>query len=156
MEIPFELPLDNDGYLRRQCPRCERAFKWHPDDDVRPSDEPSEPVAYHCPYCGEVSPDDQWWTDEQVDFAQGLASMEAMRLVEQQLRPTAEKINRSSGFIKMELQTPTVNPPAPLFETDDMIAVEPPCHPEEPIKVSEEWDEELHCLVCGKVFVLPT
>jgi hypothetical protein len=37
-----------------------------------------------------------------------------------------------------------------------MIAVEPPCHPDEPIKVSEEWDKELHCLVCGKIFVLPT
>ncbi len=29
MSFPIELPLDDDGYLRRQCPTCERLFKWH-------------------------------------------------------------------------------------------------------------------------------
>ena len=77
---------------------AKRALKWRPDEEEHPAGEPSEPVAYHCPYCGEVSPADQWWTDEQVDYAQGLASMEAMRLVERELRPTADKINQIFGI----------------------------------------------------------
>ena len=26
--IEMSLPLDSDGFLRRQCPACEREFKW--------------------------------------------------------------------------------------------------------------------------------
>ncbi len=154
MEIPFELPLDNDGYLRRQCPKCERSFKRHPDHEEHPADHAADPVVYYCPYCGAPATTDQWWTDEQVDYAQALASMEAMRLVERELRPAADRLNRSSDFLKMEFEVPRVGPPAPLFEPDDMIAVEPPCHPEEPLKIIEEWDGELHCLMCGRAFVL--
>ena len=24
----MEIPLDSDGFLRRECPTCEREFKW--------------------------------------------------------------------------------------------------------------------------------
>jgi hypothetical protein len=90
-----------------------------------------------------------------VDYVQQLASMEALRLVEQKLRPSVDRANSSTGFVKIGLEVPTMTPPAPLLEPDDMIAVEPPCHPEEPIKVGEQWGEELHCLICGRIFVLP-
>jgi len=154
MKIPFEVPLDSDGYLRRQCPRCEQLFKWRPDEALR-SDSSTEGRMYYCPYCGKPSSADQWWTDEQVDYARGLASIEAIRLVERELRPTADKLNRSSSLLKIELDARAVNPPAPLFEPDDMVAVEPPCHPDEPIKITEGWIAELHCLVCGRPFILP-
>lgn len=156
MEMRIELPLDSDGYIRRQCPRCERVFKWHhaASDDVDGAEEDT-PEEYYCPYCGEPSAPDQWFTDEQVDYIQALASAEALRMVEQQLKPTVDTVNRAGGFIKMDLEVPNAIPPAPLFEPDDMVAVEPPCHPEEPIKV-EPWDGkvELHCLVCGDPFVV--
>ncbi|GGT27906.1 hypothetical protein GCM10010271_34830 [Streptomyces kurssanovii] len=29
MEIPMNLPLDNDGFVRRECPHCVSQFKWH-------------------------------------------------------------------------------------------------------------------------------
>lgn len=153
MEIPFELPVDSDGYLRRQCPRCARPFKWFHDQE-QPAEQLSELILYYCPYCGEPSSSDQWWTDEQVDYAQGLASIEAMRLVERELRPVADSFTESSEFLKIELEVPRLVPPTPLFESDDMIAVEPPCHPDEPIKVVEEWGGELHCLRCGKTFIV--
>lgn len=157
MEIPFEIPLDSDGYLRRQCPRCERCFKWRPENEGDEGDEgeqTAQTVLYHCPYCAEESASDQWWTDEQVDYAQGLAAIEAMRMIEKTLGPAADRINRSSGMVKMDLDVPRVTPPAPLFEPDDMIAVQPPCHPAEPLKVLEDWDDEIHCLICGRPFVV--
>jgi hypothetical protein len=98
---------------------------------------------------------DQWFTDEQVDYIQALASIEAMRLVARELKPSVDRLNRSgSGFVSMDLRVPQTAPPTPLFEPDDMVAVEPPCHPDEPIKVAEGWVGELHCLVCGDPFIV--
>jgi hypothetical protein len=33
-----------------------------------------------------------------------------------------------------------------------MLGVQSPCHSWEPVKVDEEWDAEIHCLVCGDRF----
>ncbi len=30
-----------------------------------------------------------------------------------------------------------------------MMRVDFPCHPEEPLKVSEDWDGDVACLLCG-------
>ncbi len=44
--------------------------------------------------------------------------------------------------------------PTPLVEPDDMIIIEPPCHPWEPVKVPEERADSgpLFCLVCGESY----
>jgi hypothetical protein len=44
--------------------------------------------------------------------------------------------------------------PTPLVEPDDMIIIESPCHPWEPVKVPEERVNSgpLHCLVCGGTY----
>lgn len=150
MELSVEIPLDDDGYLRRQCPRCERVFKWL---HAEPTDESREPpTCYFCPYCGESSPPDQWYTDEQVDYLQAVAANEAMRMVESELGLTVDNVKRSEGLLQIKLDVPHLNPPAPLFEDNDMVAIEPPCHPEEPLKVVEDWDDIVHCLVCGTQF----
>jgi hypothetical protein len=157
IEIPFEVPLDRDGYFRRQCPSCERILKWHHDTDAPDERDPvPAPAVYFCPYCGDSSPSDQWWTDEQVEHIQALGAAEALRLVEDALGPSTKKLNQSAGgLVRVDLELPTTTSPPPLFEPDDMVAVEPPCHPEEPIKVAEGWDAELHCIVCGERFVIP-
>ena len=153
MEIPVKLPLDHDGFLRRQCPRCERCFKWF---NGQTEDAPVElPGAktYFCPYCGEESATDQWYTNEQVDYIQAIAAQEALKLVDQELQPSIDALNRTSGgLLKAELDIPYSNPPGPLVEPDDMVAVASPCHPHEPIKIVEAWDEPIHCLVCGELF----
>jgi hypothetical protein len=45
-------------------------------------------------------------------------------------------------------------PPEPLIEPNDMTIVEPPCHPNEPIKVPEESLTRLHCLICAEPFAV--
>jgi hypothetical protein len=37
----------------------------------------------------------------------------------------------------------------PLVETDDMQRVDFECHPNEPVKVLEDWGRDVHCLICG-------
>jgi hypothetical protein len=33
VQLSMSLPLDGDGFLRRECPTCEREFKWLPSPD---------------------------------------------------------------------------------------------------------------------------
>jgi hypothetical protein len=41
--------------------------------------------------------------------------------------------------------------PAPeLDEPDDMRRVDFTCHPLEPVKVLDDWESPVHCLICGE------
>jgi hypothetical protein len=98
------------------------------------------------------SPSDQWYTDEQVDYLQALVANDAIRMVEAELGPTVDRINRSNGVLQIKPEVPHANPPAPLVDEDDMVGVEPPCHPEKPLKIVGDWDDIIHCLVCDTPF----
>lgn len=44
----MSVPLDSEGFLRRECPTCEREFKWKPageDEEATPAPE----GGYFCP-----------------------------------------------------------------------------------------------------------
>jgi hypothetical protein len=155
MEISVELPLDRDGYLRRQCSHCEREFKWlSGETEDAPREAPSREV-YFCPYCGQDAASDQWYTNDQVEYMHALASQEALRLTDRELRPSIDRLNQSGGLLKASLDVPYGNPPSTLSESDDMSAVASPCHPDEPVKVLDDWAGPLHCLVCGEPYALP-
>ena len=63
MNISVAIPLDADGFLRRQCTTCELEFKWfHGRTDTTPQDW-QDPDTYFCPYCGTESAQDTWFTD---------------------------------------------------------------------------------------------
>jgi hypothetical protein len=47
LSIPF--PLDDDGFLRRECPTCDREFKWLPAHDETEATPPPA-GGYFCPY----------------------------------------------------------------------------------------------------------
>ncbi len=134
MELEIPIPRDQDGFVRRQCPRCERVFKWRVSDDER--DNPRNRTENFCPYCGIASPTDEFWTNEQVEALQSAAGDAALR--DLALR----------GF-KVSM-TP---PPPPLVEPNDMDTVASPCHPTEPVKIIESWDGPIYCLVCGLLFI---
>ena len=60
IEIPVTIPLDNDGFLRRECPSCEEEFKWYAHEE---GDADAETVdQYFCPLCGVASGVDMWST----------------------------------------------------------------------------------------------
>ncbi len=89
---------------------------------------------------------------EQLQYAKALLAGPAVRvagdMVEEMIRDLPQ-----TGFLRMELQRPSEPVPQPaLAEPNDMIIVESPCHPWEPIKVIEDWHDPLHCLICGERF----
>lgn len=152
MSTSMRIPLDSDGFLRRECPNCEREFKWHINDD----DSGSEPVdQYYCPLCGRPSGLDQWFTRAQLEHAQARVMPEAMDMVRDALDDAFKKSFRGSKSVSYKpgkrdySDLPT---PAALHEPDDMMIVEPPCHPDEPVKVPELSSSAYHCLICGEAF----
>ena len=151
MSISIPLPLD-DGYLRRECPNCERQFKWHHGPTEARPDDFQDPAVYWCPYCGDTAPPDAWWTAEQISFAQ-------QSLAEPTLRELTDAFNRDTGrqrnsLIQFSMSYEAADAPDALQEPADMTLVEPPCHPWEPIKIDDEWRDPLHCIVCGSEFAL--
>lgn len=146
MEI--ELPLDTHGFLRRQCPACQREFKWH-NGPLENAPEGADDVdVYYCPYCGEPADVDEWWTEEQVELIQSVVLDEVASDAAQSLEGAARDLN-SSGIIGVSVRYDPPNPPAPLDESDDMTAVASPCHAYEPVKIAKDWQSRIHCLVCG-------
>jgi hypothetical protein len=144
-DYSFELPLDSDGYLRRQCESCGREFKWHyGTTDLTPPDW-IDPDQYFCPLCGQ--PGDQWATEAQVQYGFDVSMPAAMDDIFADLGKALGpnfKMTRGSG-------EPV---PAFLHEPDDMDAIASPCHPWEPVKVPEDSSAPYHCLVCGTAFVV--
>jgi hypothetical protein len=51
----------------------------------------------------------------------------------------------------LDLELTPPDDPAPLSEPDDMRAIEFSCHPEMPVKVTEDWSRAVHCPRCGKL-----
>lgn len=151
MGFSFAVPLDSDGFVRRECPTCGREFKWF---SLRAEGTPADwvdPESYYCPYCGVPASGDAWFTQAQLVDAQQVAAEYASEAIRDELDDLARSVNRQGGLLRMEVSggDPDAVPPPPLSEPNDMVAVAPPCHPFEPVKILEGWDEPLHCLVCG-------
>ena len=153
MEVSINLPLD-DGFLRRECPTCEREFKWHHGPTLDRPQDAVDPEVYFCPYCGTTAPPNTWWTKEQLEYAQQSASGPVARAMGDALERVVGQ-QRSDSFIKIEIQRGDIpEPPAALHEPNDMSIVQSPCHTWEPVKVLETWGDALYCLLCGERYAV--
>ena len=136
--------MDSDGFVRRACPACEREFKWlyaeAEDDATKPNVR-----GYCCPYCAAWAQPDQWFTELQVEYIQQIG----LGAVSDEVNQAFSQFNRPGSMLKY---TPGDRPPAPRelpTEPDDMHRVVFKCHSEDPLKVAEDWDDPVHCLICG-------
>lgn len=150
--VSLSLPLDDDGFLRRECPSCIREFKWFAHEVGDPDAELVE--QYFCPLCGVASGGDEWWTPAQAEYAQAIAAPD----IEQFMNDTIRDAFRRSKYLRMapgDGIDMDVETPEPMIEPNDMVIVESPCHPNEPIKVSDQAvAAPIHCLVCGVAFAV--
>jgi len=148
IRVPMTLPLDSDGFLRRECPSCEQQFKWfnHEDGDAN-----AEVVnQYFCPLCGVASGVDSWWTPEQIDYMEGIGGPVIEQFLQDSIDDMFEGVKgltfKSDQSFTLDSETPHA-----LVESDDMTIVEPPCHPNEPFKVGETV-ASAYCIICGEAF----
>lgn len=149
ISIPVSLPVDQDGFLRRECPTCEQQFKWYAHQE---GDADAEIVdQYFCPLCGAPSGVDAWWTPDQLEFAQGAAGPALDEHVQGLIADAFKGIKglhfKPDRNFSLEIPAPEL-----LTEPDDMVIVEPPCHSNEPVKVPDTATNRVHCLICGAPF----
>ncbi len=149
MRIPVSLPLDRDGFLRRECPACEREFKWFSHQEGDPDAESVE--IYFCPLCGAAAPTDSWWTPAQLEHIEAASAPQVDQLIQDSLKDVFKGMKGVTFKPDRSYSRDAATPPA-LIEPDDMTIAEPPCHPNEPVKVPEENTSKIYCLVCGDVF----
>jgi endogenous inhibitor of DNA gyrase (YacG/DUF329 family) len=150
-EIQVSVPLDSDGFLRRECPHCMRQFKWHNGPANEEAEQHARPAAYSCPLCGQPSADDSWNTPEQVNLIEKAAMPFALGLVQDEL----ETMFRGMKGVEYKRgHEEPVELADPMFEPDDMTIVSSPCHGYEPVKVPEDHTGPLYCLICGSAFAV--
>lgn len=107
---------------------------------------------YHCPYCDGRS-EDGWWTGPQLRVIEASASA----AMDDEMHDLMKQFERSSS----ESLTVSVSrtPPAPIprvpDEPNDMRRVDFDCHGPEPVKVLDDWNGDVHCIVCGLVSAEP-
>lgn len=153
MELQVSIPIDDDGFLRRECPSCVGQFKWHHGPASEAAETAPAAEIYFCPLCGVSATVDQWWTQEQLEYAQGVAVPQFMNEFTEELRDAVRQPRDS--FIQLSVETPDVaDAPAPLVEPNDMEIVASPCHAYEPVKVPETLRGPFFCLVCGTEFAV--
>lgn len=115
VKIPVELPLDDEGYLDREChaETCQAEFKvLFQDWKEKVSDE-----KVYCPICRHEALSGEWNTDEQREYHKGVAVAHVQDIVHSALAEDAQRFNRAQrpGFIQMSMSAkrgarPTIVP----------------------------------------------
>ncbi len=148
--LSMTIPVDSDGFLRRECPTCEREFKWLPasedDDAVGMLD-----GGYFCPYCGVQAPEDAWFTDAQLALARSITEAEVVEPMLSKFADDIARTFRGAGMTTQSGPRRQADEPEPLTEADDMTRVDFACHLSEPLKILDDWHEPAHCLICGQL-----
>ncbi len=150
MEISVDIPTDESGFMRRECPNCKRQFKWFLGASANRPEDFLDPELYYCPYCGEAAPHNAWWTKEQIEYAEAMAAGPAMKMASRELEKTLRGMKGLKFSPNRNMRGP--EPPLPMIESDDMTMVASPCHDFEPVKIAEDWVDPVHCLICGGTY----
>ncbi len=124
-EISMEvsIPLDDDGYLDRECPApaCLAAFKIHADDWT----EKVRDEEVFCPVCRHANTPDNWLTTEQVRYCESRLMQEVMPMIDGEMRRMTRGFNRRQprgGLIQLSMDYTPSRPVAvvPLDAADLM------------------------------------
>jgi len=142
MSVP--VPLDDDGFLRRACPTCKREFKWMPSNEA----EPVPDGGYACPYCAQRA-DAHWLTEGQLAVLLDAAGRDKVDPMLDEFADDIRSMNRPGSLLRFDVEISPRGPRPTLTEPNDMMRVDPACHPKEPIKVAEDWTGVVHCLICA-------
>jgi DNA-directed RNA polymerase subunit RPC12/RpoP len=149
--IGVPMPLDSDGFLRRECPTCEREFKWLHTSEAEADSEPVADGGYFCPYCGVQAPSNAWLTQAQVALAQNVVATEVVGPMVKKFADDMKRTSRRShGMVSASVHHDEPERLDPLTESDDMTRVDFECHPAEPVKIVDDWEKPVRCLVCGE------
>ena len=160
INLNVSFPVDNEGFLRRECPYCKRHFKIiveSGDEDISVDEASGEDIQseendeseLYCPYCGQSADQSSFWTEDQVRYVKEVASQKVVKPMLENLAGDMERISKKSDFLKFKVERTKAKRPVIAPEADDMINVKPDCCSEE-MKIEEDWSEDVYCVGCGR------
>lgn len=132
VRVPLSLPLDEEGYLDRQCPsaECETEFKvFFEDWREKVSDE-----RVFCPVCRCEAPATSWNTASQAEFIRQSVINYAQERIVTAMEEDARQFNRAQrpGFVSLSL---SVKP-----GRKEIVL---------PVNVAETMRQSFACEICG-------
>lgn len=128
MEISVKIESDADGYTGRECPVCEKYFKIKFGTGL-----PGDPEC-HCPYCNHTGPQKEFWTKQQIEYAQSVA----MHRLSGQFLAQMKKIERRpdpQAFISIGISVKGSPTPIAYYQ-------------------EEELEERVTCAVCTMEYTI--
>ncbi|HPR42166.1 MAG TPA: hypothetical protein PK718_06430 [Candidatus Methanofastidiosa archaeon] len=142
-KMTLSLQTDSDGFITQECPECRRKFKIQYTEPKK--GEMLKSLSY-CPYCG-YNGKDCFWTREQVEY---IEKMTMNRIVGPMLDRFGRQLEHmSNSFMKIETSTRYQKHAIAPKEIEGLRKFNFKCCIE-PIKILENWDSNLYCIICGK------
>jgi len=170
VNLPF--PLDEDGFLKRKCPLCYREFKVFLEEEeltdlaqkgidsfiLEKEEEEtnldkgeSSRAEFVCPYCGQQTPSDSWWTQKQLAYLRIIAKNIMAKVVnENSIHPLKRTFQKSSpGIVSIRFEGRGLEQEEPwVFPEINLGIFDLPCC-QRKIKIEENWQGKVHCFFCG-------
>lgn len=161
----LRLPLDAEGFSRRECPRCGAQFdvRWSAREAAVlacamarrvavDADEAGPPPNRFCPYCASSAPADRFFTPD----VQHLLDAEARRLEDEvrwhRLRAprawTGEHLDPSPIARGLAARPGSPGSPGSASSEDELHRIALPCCGEDQ-RVSGAWLGPIRCHLCG-------
>ncbi len=173
IEKGISFPLDNEGFFGRECPLCCREFKVllkkeelnniiqdeidsfmieQKNKNEESDEDDALDIEFTCPYCGQCSSSNSWWTEEQNAYIKVYVENIMAKLVNENLiRPQKRNFGKSSsGLISLEFKGDEIRQKDPWIspESNDMEIFNLPCCNRK-LKIKEEWKDKVYCFFCG-------
>jgi len=101
--INIPIHPDNDGYVGRECPQCERYFKVTFGTGLK-----GEGLPCHCPYCGHTEGHDHFWTKEQIEYLKSVALRKITEAVHKDVKALEFDVKPQGAFgigLSMKVKT---------------------------------------------------
>ena len=175
--IPIQLPIDDDGFLRRECPLCVRQFKVETSSEEQQSwiqneldayllqsgisteseeldtesENEDDVLEFLCPYCGQLANYDHWWTQEQLAYIHVFAHNIMAQIVNEAFKPLKRRSStQKKGMFSIEFSFEEMSLKNPWIspEINDMSEYKLPCC-QAKIKLIDEWQHTFYCYKCG-------
>jgi len=135
------------GFVRRECPTCEREFKRLSER----VDATTKDTSFVCPYCYESAEATTWWTKPQLAYVHAVTRERVLAPQLREFQRSLQRMNNGGGLFGLTFEMTGVEQPPALqpVEPEDMTRVEFVCHPEEPLRIADDWAFDVACTICG-------
>lgn len=146
--VDVSVPLDEDGYLGRQCPECSMSFRMNGEDYKALSDD----LELWCVYCGHHQEHSEFMTAQQRDRVMRAAGDLGMQIASQALSDAFRGLSRGgsgrSGLSISYKEKPFYPRPLPGIDEERLARVRTCTGCQVRYAV---FDEHRFCPVCGRL-----